>query len=232
MRGRSVRVRVAVTDAGGVRDPGGSVHTGRAAAALTRLGVSTQGSAGRVAVPLELYRSAPSREGECRTRGWGAPTGGFGVRAHGGAQAGGAHVGGSAQGDTRVGVRARCGLSSAPGPAQPRQPGGIGRAGAASPSARRGEGARGLFRFWSDSFLADVAPEPRCSGDPPTPSVQTPHPCCCLPTQGQSPRGRGWIYPSLLFCRGFIFASHPALRDSIIRSKYYFAPRPQHTLVS
>lgn len=83
-----MRVRVAVTDAGGVRDPGGSVHTGRAAAALTRLGVSTQGSAGRVAVPLELYGSAPSREGECRTRGWGAPTGGFGVRAHGGAQAG------------------------------------------------------------------------------------------------------------------------------------------------
>lgn len=63
-----------VTDAGGVRDPGDSVHTGRAAAALTRLGVSTQGSAGRVAVPLELYGSAPSREGDCPTYGWGVPT--------------------------------------------------------------------------------------------------------------------------------------------------------------
>lgn len=89
------------------------------------------------------------------------------------------------------------------------------------------------FGSASDSFLADVAPL-RCSGDPPTPSVRTPHPRpgCCLPTQGQTPRGRGWIYPSLLFCRGFIFTSHPALGDSIIRFKYYSAPRPQNTFIS
>lgn len=89
------------------------------------------------------------------------------------------------------------------------------------------------FGSASDSLLADVAP-PRCSGDPPTPSVRTPHPRprCCLPTQCRTPRGRGWIYPSLLFCRGFIFTSHPALRDSIIRFKYYSAPCPQRTLIS
>lgn len=52
------------------------------------------------------------------------------------------------------------------------------------------------------------------------------------PHAGPDPAGMGLHLPLAALLPGFIFTPHPALRDSIIRFKYYSAPRPQHTLIS